>query len=208
VPELIGVEAYLEIGSALRQGVGTGKDGVPLELLSECVKAVIQSETFMLLDRGYASPEAYEEYWDEMYLNSCRYYSNLSRITGGYLAGGLTDYRRTLCLFNRIIDCRVSRLAKGGFAATGGFCDSAHELSLFVEVDEAGVVTCCAGNFLRAPDVVCRENKLHIAKLVGRKLAGVSKKDIGGQLGGGQGCVHLVDLAYALNRAITAGMER
>ena len=197
--ELIGVEAYLDIGSSLRAKVGSERGGLPLELLSECVKAVVQAETFMLLDRGYPTPEAYEEHWDKMYLNSCRYYSNLHRVDGGYWLENAA-YRRSLCLFNRAVDCRVIRVGDDCYSVAGGFCDSAHELSVLIDLDREGTVIHGAGNFLRAPDDVCQESVAHIAKLMGRNLTEMNKKDIGGLLGGGQGCVHLVDLVYAIAR--------
>jgi len=202
-PELVGVEAYLGAGVALRQAVGSGGGGVPLSLLSECVKAVLQAESFMFTDRGYPTPESYEEYWEEMYVNSCRYYSNLDRVNRGWLAEE-TKYTRSKGLFNRFLDCRVCRLSDGGIAVSGGFCDSAHELSVYLELGGDGVIIKCVGNFLRAPDPVCRENKIHIAGLMGKKPAELGKREIGGLLGGEQGCNHLVDLVNEMCVTVSA----
>jgi hypothetical protein len=207
VPGLAGVEAYLEAGPALRREVGVERNGVPLELLSECVKAVLQAESFMYFDRGYPTARSYEEYWDKMYVNSCRYYSNLDRVKGGYLEEE-TNYRRTIGLFNRFLVSRVIRQDNGSYVVSGGFCDSAHELSVSVDLDQEGIVSGAAGNYLRAPEDVCRESNRHIAKLLGQDFTQIKKKEVGGMLGGSQGCVHLVDLVFGMAKAFVAAQTR
>ena len=206
-PELAGVEAYLGAGAALRKALGDKGGGMPMILLSECVKAILQSESFMRVDRGYPTIESYELYWEEMYVNSCRYYSNLDRVGRNWEAAGVFG-RRDISLFNRFVDCRVCRLAEGKMAVTGGFCDSVHELSAYLELDRAGVITNSVGNYLRAPDPVCNENKQHFATLIGKEPAKLTKKEIGALLGGSQGCNHLVDLVYEMGETIAAAQRR
>ena len=206
-PELTGVEAYLGAGPSLRQAVGDIGGGIPLFLLSECVKAVLQAEQFMHTDRGYSSTASYELYWEEMYENSCRYYSNLDRVKRGWLEEEYV-YKRAKGLFNRFLDCRVYRLDSGGMSVSGGFCDSAHELSAYLEMDSKGVITYSAGNYLRAPDAVCMENKAHIAGLRGRKPAELAKRKIGALLGGAQGCHHLLDLVNEMCETVTSALNR
>ena len=206
-PELAGVEAYLGAGAALRKALGGKSGGMPLMLMSECVKAILQAESFMRVDRGYPTVRSYELYWEEMYVNSCRYYSNLDRVNRNWMAADVFG-KRDKSLFNRFVDCRVCRLDEGKFSVSGGFCDSVHELSAYLELDANGVITTIVGNYLRAPDPVCRENKEHLVHVLGEKPAQLTKKQIGASLGGGPGCSHLVDLVYEMCETATIALER
>lgn len=204
LPELVGVEAYFSIGETLRRVVE--KDiggGIARELLAECVKGLIQAEPHIFLARGYPSAKAYEDYWDEMYVNACRYYSNLDRIMVRW-GDHIYDYQRTQNLFNRALDYRVCRQDNGYLAVSGSFSDSVHELGLFAELNGEGVIVSCEGAFLRASGPVCLENKEHLHKLTGKKIADMGKKEIGGLVGGPQGCDHLVELVHGLSRTLSA----
>lgn len=206
-PELKGVEAYLGAGGALRKAVGAVAGGIPLVLLSECVKVVLQAETYMFADRGYPTSDAYELYWEEMYANACRYYSHLDRVNRHWLAEE-ADHYHNKSLFSRFLDCRVCRLSNGGRIVSGGFSDSVHELSVHMELDNSGAISVCSGNYLRAPDPVCRESITHIAGLTGKRPAELGKREVGGLLGGGQGCNHLVDLVYNMCETVITSENR
>ncbi|MDF9407509.1 DUF2889 domain-containing protein [Pelotomaculum isophthalicicum JI] len=209
LPELAGVEAYFSAGGFLRRVVGDEAGGLPRELLAECVKGLIQAETFVFIDRGYPSAKAYEDYWDEIYLNACRYYSNLERIARRWF-----DYvgycHRERNLFNRFLCCRVCGLDNGHLTASGSFSDSFHELGVCVDLNDGGTVVDCTGNFLRAPDQVCFENREHVLKLIGKKIARMEKKEIGELVGGPHGCNHLVDIVHGIGKAVAVslGMNR
>jgi len=206
LPELIGVEAYFSAGGSLRRVAGEDAGGLPRELLAECVKGIIQAETFIFDVRGYPSPGAYDDYWDKIYLNACRYYSNLERVVRRW-SDHVGDYKRERNLFNRYMSCRVCRHDDGGLTASGCFSDSFHELGVHADFNGEGIVVACAGNFLRAPDQVCFENREHLCKLIGKKITCIEKKEIGELVGGPKGCNHLVDIIYGLSKAVTVALE-
>ncbi len=200
VHELKGVTAYFNAGGDLRRAAGGEAGGFARELFSECIRGIIQAETFLYVERGYGTPESYGAHWEEAYLNSCRYYSNLHRVTrrwseyvGGYCPGA--------GLYSRAKNCSVFK-AGVGVAAFGVFSDSFHEMSVRLNLSNDGTVTDCAGNFLRAPDRVCFENAASLGQLPGTALASLSKKQIAGMIGGPTGCDHLVDLVNDLARVL------
>lgn len=203
LPELNGVEAYFSAGAVLRRVVGEAAGGLPRELLAECVKGLIQAETFIYRDRGFPSATAYDEYWDKMYLNACRYYSNLERVTCTWM-GYVVNHQREGNLFNRFLGCRVYRQDEGKITASGHFSDSFHELGVLADLDGKGEVARSTGSFQRAPDPVCFECSQHARNLIGKKIAQLTKKEIGTLVGGSQGCNHMVDVVFELSRAVKA----
>ncbi len=200
VCELKGVTAYFNAGGDLRRVVGGEAGGLAKELFAECIRGIIQAETFLYVERGYKTPESYGTHWEKAYLNSCRYYSNLHRVTrrwsdyvGGYSPGA--------SLYCRAKNCSVFKTG-GGLAAFGVFSDSFHEMNVRLSLSKDGIVMECAGNFLRAPDQVCFENAALLGRLPGAALTGLSKKQIAGMIGGPAGCDHLVDLVNDLARVL------
>ncbi|HOV78469.1 MAG TPA: DUF2889 domain-containing protein [Bacillota bacterium] len=202
VPRLKGVTAYFNAGGELRRSVGNAAGGLAREMLAECVRAVIQAETFVYGDRGYPTAEAYGEYWEKHYLNSCRYYSNLHRVSRKW-----SDYVGNYCrgenFFNRAKFCSIAK-KPDGLKASGGLSDSFHEMGVSFVLDREGRVTRCTGNFLRAPDPVCFENGAFLERFTGVVLPGCGKKEIAGIVGGPGGCDHLVDLISDLGKAVRA----
>lgn len=204
--ELKGVEAYFSAGGALRKAAGDEGGGLPRELLADCVRGIIQAETFVFTGRGYPTAKEYEQYWDGMYLDSCRYYSNLDRVQRKWFDYVDSSMGRT-CLFNRSKSCVVYRQPGGELSAFGAFSDSFHELGVHVSFTGEGVITSSTGNFLRAPDQVCFENSAHLSLLVGKSIAGIGKKEVAVEVGGPQGCSHLVDLIYDVGKAVARGVK-
>ncbi|OPX86790.1 MAG: hypothetical protein A4E53_02822 [Pelotomaculum sp. PtaB.Bin104] len=201
LPGLIGVEAYLNSGKELKRVIGEESDGLPRELLAECVKGIIQAETFIFEKRGFLSPQAYEEHWDKIYLNICRYYSHLELgLRRWFEHIGYSE--RTQNLYNRSKSCTVCRQDDGELSASGSFIDSFHELFVQITVNTKGIVTDASGNYLRAPDPVCYESSEHMEKIIGKNITRTNKKEIIELAGGPHGCDHLVDLVYDLSRAV------
>lgn len=200
VPGLIGVTAYFNAGSFLRRAV-EGKPGELVRgLLAECVRGIIQAETFLYKERGYPTPEAYGEYWERSYLDSCRYYSNLNRISlrwPEYIA----KIRPGDNYFNRSKTCSIYK-QPGGVRATGILSDTYHEISVTMDLDREGQVTGCTGSFLRAPDVVCFENISLLKRFSGAVFPGCHKREIARIIGGAQGCEHLVNLLSDMEKTI------
>ncbi|MDD4237371.1 MAG: DUF2889 domain-containing protein [Desulfotomaculaceae bacterium] len=200
-PGLQGATAYFNIGRELRREVGDDAGGLARDLLAECVRGIIQSETFLFQERGFATLKDYCDHWQKSQVDTCRYQSNLHRVTRRWdeYVDGL---KHVLNLFNRSKNFSVYRLANG-LIVHGGFSDSYHELGLLCNLDLAGRVKECSGKFLRAPDQVCFECALLPNSLKGLALTACTKKQLAEIVGGPQGCEHLVDLIEELRRIIT-----
>lgn len=203
IPGLRGVDAYFDSGPAINEAVNMG----PLSraLFKETVRGVIQTETFLLEERGYASSADYNKHWDKFYLNTCRYYSNLDRVTKVW---DYSDYTRTYVLFNRFAAQSVYTLPGGGYRVIATFNDSYHELGVELEMDENLHITMSEGIFLRAPDVVCMEANIFLQKLVGFDANNPLKKQVAIILGQGDGCVHLIDTVYDALVAVNLTVSR
>lgn len=212
IPELAGVTAYFDAGRELRK--------IPWEnelehnLMAENVRAVIQAETYLIKERGYASDEEYDDYWREMYRNTCRYYSNLERvkvtwfehIAGQERFGNLFSRHHSYTLYsaeNNHFPCSPENPSPG-LILTGIFHDSFHELSLVLALNGGeNTVISARAHMLRGPDDVCREGMAEAANLVGKPFSPPpGKKEIAALLGGRNACVHLIDLAGNLGQTL------
>ncbi len=198
---LIGTTAYFNAGAALRRAVEGESSGLIKGLLSECVRGVIQAETFLYRERGYPTPEAYGEYWEKSYLDSCRYYSNLNRISVRW-----QDYVRKINpgnnYFNRFKTYSIYKRS-GGIRAIGILSDTFHEINISMDLRRDGLVTGCTGSFLRSPDPVCIENISLLEQFQGSIFPGRRRKEIAKIIGGPQGCDHMVSLLSDMEETIT-----
>lgn len=196
LPELTGEEAYFSSGPVLKTVLGDEGGGLALSLFQETVRGIIQAETFLYRERGYADAKSYDSYWEKFYAGACRYYSNLDRVTKQW-ADHVEDQKRFHNLFNRIKHVSVYLDEQGGLLANAGFSDSFHELGLILSLNTAtGEISGASSNLLRAPDPVCLEAAQLTAHLNGLQAAGITKKQLAQTLGAGQGCVHIIDLAH------------
>lgn len=201
IPELVGVEAFLSAGPHLKRAL-PGKKQEPIRnLISECIRGLVQAETFFFKERGYLSAAHYDSYWEGMYLNGCYYYSHLDRVEKPWLEYvGYTE--RSLNLFNRIHSVVINREPGGSYSLNASFIDSFHELGVRLGLDAGGVVLLSEASYNRAPDKICRENVRHLETLHGMHLANLSKKDLAALAGGPEGCNHLVDILHDASRAM------
>ncbi|MFZ5634485.1 MAG: DUF2889 domain-containing protein [Bacillota bacterium] len=191
---LKGVEAYLGSGEALRRAM---KDfgARALSLASETVRGIVQAETFTYRERGFIDAKSYDDFWEKMYLNTCRYYSNLNRITRRW-ENHVSAQKRFNNLFNRFKGVSVSE-GSDIYFADASLSDSFHEVGVSITLDKGrGTVTAIDCRLLRGPDQVCIEAGDFAQNLLGQKLTAMSKKEIAGALAGGQGCVHMIDLCH------------
>lgn len=193
VKGLKGVEAYFKCGPVLKETLA-GLGEFPRSLFAETVRGIIQAETFLLAERGFASPSEYSRYWEKIYTGSCRYYSNLERISRTWDEYYGSD--RITSLFNRFKSQKVYIDEKKGYRVAGMFSDSFHELSVDLALDPNLLVTKANGVMLRVPDNVCCEAVAYISELPGRLSDGLGKKQVAGLLGEGEGCVHMIDLVH------------
>ncbi|NPV73624.1 MAG: DUF2889 domain-containing protein [Pelotomaculum sp.] len=195
LPDLIGLEAYFSISGVLNRVISGKASGLIKELLAECVRGVIQAETYIFKERGYDSADDYEQWWRKEHVNSCRYYSNLDRVINSwfdYIGYNLRENN----LFNRNKSFTVYN-DNGRFYATGHFSDSFHEVGVQLSFNGLdGKIVSCRGDYLRAPDAVCFENISLLDSFIGRSINGINKKEVAKIAGGPSGCFHLVDIIY------------
>ncbi len=207
VPGLYGVEAYFNSGSAITEAVAH-LGPIPRTLFNETVSCVILSEPFLFKERGFASAAAYREYWDVIYLNACRYYSNLDTASEQWDYSG---YMRTSILFNRFASQSVFALPGGGFCVVATYSDSFHEISVEFDIESNLVITRGAGGLLRAPHAVCLEANVflpYLQQLAGYDAKNPVKKQLALVLGRGDGCVHLIDTVYDALIAVNIAVNR
>ncbi len=202
MPELQGIEAFIHIGPVLQQQVGNRGGGLARELLAECVRGLMQAETFVYRERGFSSAKVYDDYWNEILKDSCHYFSNLDRIDQPWMEYIGTDIREH-SLYNRVKSTNILE-SDNGLLINANFLDSFHELTVNITLDTDGTIRGCSGNYLRAPDRICFECSELLKNMAGKKITGLTKKDIAQDLGFSSGCTHLVDLVYDISQAVAA----
>ncbi|MDQ7092134.1 DUF2889 domain-containing protein [Desulfosporosinus sp. PR] len=200
VTPLLGSEAYLSSAGVLKETAAFLKDSLATALFSETVKGIIQAETFLLSERGYSSKEDYDSAWMNFYSGSCRYFSNLNRITKTWF-DHVGESERTGNLFVRFKTQSFINLGENSYLLIGNLSDSFHEVNVQITLKE-GIVEEVNGALLRAPDLVCRESVSLLSNLQGIAIKGTGKKELAGILGGEQGCIHLIDLVNDCIKAI------
>ncbi len=190
---LNGTEAYFGCGPALRDALKPLQDPYAVDLFAEGVRGIIQAETFLYKKRGFSSSDEYDNYWEEMFLNSCRYYSNLERVQVKWFEHvGYTE--REGNLYNKMKSQTVFD-SGDKYVIIGELNDSFHGVAVDLEVSkESGRITKAAGDILRAPDEVCSESVVFLQEVEEKNLHGFKKKEIAEILGKGEGCVHLIDI--------------
>lgn len=207
LPQLVGIEAYFNSGKALREALAPLQDPFANNLFIESVRGIIQAETFIFTERGFSSPEAYQDYWDTFYVNSCHYFSNLERVTQGWFEH-IGYSNRNGNLFNRM-KTQTLYLKEDSYLLAGHLNDSFHSVCIELELGKDGhTVKKAQGELLRAPDLVCREASELMVELTGKKLDGLNKKEFALLLGGGNGCVHLIDLVSDALETLKLGAGR
>lgn len=192
VPPLIGSEAYFNSSFALKKTAILLDDPLKVSLFAETIKGIIQAETFLFTERGYTSEEEYDNKWEASYSGSCRYYSNLDRVSQSWFAY-LGKTKREGNLFVRFKAQSLFACGNEQYLITGCLSDSFHEIHVNLNLNK-NTVTDASTVFSRVPDLVCREAAALLHNLQGTNLLGLPKKHLAGILGKGQGCVHLIDL--------------
>ncbi len=194
---LTGVEAYLGSGNALRHAVLENCGEKALDLISETVRGIIQAETFLYRERGYPDAKSYDHHWERMYLNTCRYYSSLDRVSRRW-EEHVAVQKRFNNLFNRFKSISVAD-GEGSYHADAGLSDSFHQVGVNAILDKkTGAVTDVYCRLLRAPDPVCFEAGGFAQNLLGLPLAAMSKREIAATLEKNRGCVHMIDICSDL----------
>ncbi len=166
-------------------------------MLLEAFTAILQSETFFYIERGFCGPAEYDAFWKELSRDSCRYYSNLDCVTKEF-STHVADQERVRHLFSRQ---RQALLVKDGamLRATASMRDSFHEMHSWWVVDEISLTILEArGKVVRAPDRICAETEALFEPLIGKDASVNNRRDIRATVDGPQGCSHFGDLAMDL----------
>ncbi|WP_449240292.1 DUF2889 domain-containing protein [Desulfoscipio gibsoniae] len=193
VPGMRGIEAYFNCGPAIKEALA-GLGPFLRALFSETIRGIIQAETFLFKERGFASASDYSKYWEKFYANSCRYYSNLDKVSQSW--DDYACYMRSGNLFNRFKSYSVYATPDFSYHVIATFSDSFHELSIELDIEKNMVITGAGGTLLRAPDKICKEAAVFLQQLPGHTTTSLSKKQVAALLGKGNGCVHIIDTVY------------
>ena len=167
----------------------------PENCWQDCVKGMIQAETYLFAERGFASPKDYDNFWRENYRDSCRRFSIADGRTQSWFAFIAERRPGTDCLFNRCKTVAIHAMPDGTVTASGHFIDSFHELSIAMTTSD-GIITACSADLIRVPHVVCRETAAHLSALTGKAVGDITSKAAAACAGGPMGCNHLADLTY------------
>jgi hypothetical protein len=191
--EAIGAVANTGIGRALVElGQSCGGEKIKI-LLFECVKSLMQAETYLYIERGYPDQPSYQAYWMDKERNGCRYYTLPNQNNPGWF-NHVGPYRRGCNLFNRSKSYMLSS-QNGDCTIQGTFVDSYHEMSGEICFHKGtGTIQQCALSVFRAPGESCREAANHGQQFVGMNLYTLTRKQIVEVAGGMLGCYHLTDL--------------
>ena len=194
VPALLGAEAYFGVAPALNRAFPDPAQDFVRELFAECVKAVLQSETYLYTQRGFANGQAYQDNWDVSHPDSCRYYSHLDIVERRWF-DHIGPQPRGGNLFHRHKNVAVWQCGEEGLQATGSFLDSFHEVGVLVDCSATGRIGRFDATFMRAPDRICFGTVELVQALVGQNVNELSRRDINRCAGGGEGCAHLLDIS-------------
>lgn len=191
--DAIGAKATTGIANALIHLTEANGGARVKPLFFECVKGLMQAETYLFRERGYPDEAAYEAYWMDKESNGCRFYSHPSQDTSGWFEH-VGPYQRTGNLFNR---CKSYQLTihETNLTLLGTFHDSYHEMAGEIRFDQAtGRIDECSLSMFRAPGSSCLETTAHGQHFIGKNIYALTRKQIVGLVGGAQGCYHLTDL--------------
>jgi hypothetical protein len=199
---LKGMKGYIEGKKELNRLLEFPGGEMLKYLFNQCINGLIQAETYVYKERGFANREDYDVYWDKLEENGCRMYSHIDPKDCKWM-----DYvkpkEKQRNLFNRFKTYNIARNSEDKIVARASFSDSYHELNIeILFLEESGIVENCQICLSRAPGKACFENKCHETQLVGKNIYHLKKTDIIKLLGQSEGCYHLVDITADLLQAI------
>lgn len=199
-PPIQGIKAYFGAGRPVKEAMNTHPQFT--EPVLENIMAVIQAEAYLYQEKGFETPQAYDDFWDEIAKGSCKYYSNREQVQEMFM-DTIQPKQRSSKLFGRYRNVAVFSKGNDKLQVNINFSDSFHEMAIiFTCQGKEFNVSEVQGWMLRCPDRVCRQAVLDLQGIIGLDLAAAREKDITKRTGGGQGCTHLglmmVDAAKAL----------
>ena len=200
ISNLEGITAYFGSGRQLRQALG-GNSAL-LDMAVQAVSTVIQGEAFFCQERGFASLEAYDDYWDKIAKDSCVYYSNLDRLSHRF-NDYIENQRRGSNLFHRYLLTAIETNSGESTEIRSHLLDSYHEMSIALQLESGFRVSNVSAAMLRCPDSVCCEALERLDRLKGTLLTTADMKRYRTDFGGASGCTHIAHLvqeaAYTLD---------
>jgi|LSQX01.2.fsa_nt_gb hypothetical protein len=195
IPEMEGVTAYLGSGPELRKALAPLLSSQERELFNQCIIGAFQGETFIFKERGFSTAHQYTQAGEEFMRGTCRYYSNLDRITNSW-SDYIGEPERKGYLFNRFKNQQLMATDEE-YWLIGSLSDTFHQVNTFLRLRRTDqCVMDARGQLLRAPDRVCRESNSYLQDLTGIDILQPNKKELAHSLGGQSGCVHLIDLIF------------
>lgn len=195
IPEIKGVTAYLGSGPELRKALAPLLSSQERELFNQCIIGAFQGETFIFKERGFSTAHQYNQAGEKFMLGTCRYYSNLDRITNSW-SDYIGEPEREQYLFNRFKNQQLMATERE-YWLIGSLNDTFHQVNTCLRLRKTDHrVVDAQGQLLRAPDQVCRESSSYLQDLTGIDILQLDKKELAGRLGAQNGCVHLIDLVF------------
>lgn len=197
---LLGKRIYLKSIQGIRESfVGMPKEEREhlFQLIVAGVSVVVQAEVFLLAERGFSTPEEFENFFQKIYGDGCIYYANLDRVQRDFTAYVEANHkgRGRESLFNRHTLTTIRRApGEDRFLVRGNICDSFHEIAMKLLVDSDKTILASRASFPRVPDPVCVESGNYFHKINGKRLSSANIRELTGIAGGSKGCAHLSDL--------------
>lgn len=111
-----------------------------------------------------------------------------------------------MIVFDRYKSCHIDQVTEHSLKVTSSMCDSYHEITVVLTVNISdGMIQEAGAEFVRMPDMMCRQTACMMEKLVGVTLGKGITKTARQLVGGRWGCTHLVDLVVEAAKAFLQG---
>lgn|GEM_PF-2169927 len=198
--ELVGMEAYLHCGSKIKAIIGPEQQ-MSRNLLIECVKGIIQVESFVYADRGYSSLTDYADHWTSLNQQTCYSFSHPNEGKAAW-----TCNPRYYNLFNRTYVINVHRSNRQQILY-GTLIDTFHEVNIHMILDVNNVVLEASAHFIRVPGKNCSNSAVRLQNLVGYSLSGMTRNQMRLLIGGADGCTHMTEIMYHTLHLINSSMQ-
>ncbi len=193
---LEGIYASINEGASINQALQeVQEDTLTVSLVKDVIRTLIQAETFVCQERGFATSKEYSDYWEDVYRGRCCYYSNLDRISRTWDEVA-SEFNREHLLFSRFRSQHLYDIGKLGYLIIGNMLDTVHELSVIIKCNRQGIIEEVNSDLTRVTDKICQEAKDFCKHLYGKEAFRLSKKETANLLGSNEGCTHLIDLTY------------
>jgi len=202
-PEIVGMEAYLNSGSQLKRLLSPNNK-IAWELLSECIRGIIQAESYYYRERGFLTEADFLNHWQNINKNGCYRFSHPEDAETSWFEY-IGDTPRYYNLFNRSHIIHLQEKDTQNILS-GIFIDSYHEINIQIISDKSNIINEANANLVRIPDKICINGARYMHKLVGHNLLDMNKKDIAGLIGGSEGCTHIVDIVHEACMTVQTGM--